>query len=98
LKCARSRHEGHRFARIAGFGQQSLGKVKPARTLEDFAAFLVVKRSARREIARDRLPLAVVVANEGTHGVFLADSHQDGTARSHVIEGREQVVHDDEAD
>src|SRR5262249_16210120 len=50
-----SRDEGDRFACVAGFGQHSLGKVKPARAFEDVAAFLVVKRGARSETARHRL-------------------------------------------
>src|SRR5258708_35657469 len=85
-------HESDRFARIAGFGQQSLGKVKPAWAFKDFAAFLVVKWRARREKARYRLPLAGV-AHARHHVIFLADSHQDGTARPHIIEGREPMGH-----
>src|SRR5215475_14709900 len=37
-----SRHEGDRFACVAGFGQRSLGEVKPARAFKYFAASLVV--------------------------------------------------------
>src|SRR5215831_17288458 len=88
------RHQGNGLARITAVREQPFGSLHVARTFEDIAAFLRVEWRAGRKIAPQGFPRTVVIPDIRAHVILLAQCHQDRAARPHVIEGREQVVHD----
>src|SRR5215212_1190382 len=93
------RHDaGHRLVGVAALGEELLCRGDVALALEDVAALLVVERRARREISGQRLPQAVVVADEGPHVLLLVERHEDRAAGPHIAERRVQVVHAEGAD